>query len=169
MKKKYSKQENKQENKKDQKKYHKKILAILIGMPGSGKTYYCQHTLYNYFRISQDDFGKGHYRKFLEILLSGIDLIVIDRMGFSVEQRLRYVLPAKQFGYKIMYYFFTCPENICMKRMKERRNHPTIKNNDYETQKKVLKFFQDNYEEPGDLEQFDFTEVKTGEGPLNDK
>jgi predicted kinase len=149
--------------KQEKKKHHKKILAILIGPPGSGKSYYCQHTLYNYFRISQDNFGKGHYRKFLEILLSGMDLIVIDRMNFSIQQRLQYVLPAQKFGYKIMYYFFVAPESICLKRMKERKNHPTIKNNDHETQKKVLKFFQDKYEEPGDLENFDMTEIKTGE------
>lgn len=170
MKKKYEKQENKQENKKDQKKYHKKILAILIGPPGSGKSYYCQHCLYNYFRISQDDFKKAYYRKFLEILLSGIDLIVIDRQNFSVEQRLRFVLPAQRFGYKISYYVFSAPDDICIKRMRNRKNHPTIKTNDHETQKKVLEFFKNNYEEQGDLEQnFEIIEVKTGEEPLNDE
>jgi predicted kinase len=160
------KKESKEPNKK---RSHKKILAVLVGPPGSGKSYYCQHTLFNYFRISQDDFGKGHYRKFLEVLLSGQDLIVIDRMNFSVEQRLQYVLPAKRFGYKITYYIFTAPEHICIKRMKERKNHPTISNRDYETQQKVLKFFCDYYEKPEDLEPFEITEVKTGEDPTDDK
>lgn len=161
---------HKQENKNDHKKHHKKILAILIGPPGSGKSYYCQHTLYNYFRISQDDFGKGHYKKFLEILLSGIDLIVVDRMNFSVEQRLRFVLPAKRLGYKIMYYFFTAPDNILLQRMRDRKGHPTVKSSDYNKHKELIEFFKEKYEEPNDLEQeFEMVEVKTGEEPLNDK
>jgi len=158
-----AKQESKQENKKDQKKNHKKILAILIGPPGSGKSYYCQHTLYNYMRISQDDFGKGHYKKFLETLLSGQDLIVVDRMNFNVVQRLQYVLPAQKLKYKIMYYFFTCPDNILLQRMRDRKGHPTVKSNDYNKHKELIEFFRNNYEEPGDLEQFEMTEVKTGE------
>lgn len=154
----------KQENKKDHKKRsHKKILAVLIGAPCSGKSYYCQHTLYNYFRISQDDFGKSYYRKFLEILLSGQDLIVIDRMNFSVEQRLRFVLPAKRLGYKISYYFFTAPDNILLQRMKDRKNHPTVSNRDFNKHKELITFFRKNYEEPGSLEDFDMIEVVTGE------
>lgn len=161
----------KQENKKDHKKRsHKKILAVLVGPPGSGKSYYCQHTLYNYFRISQDDFGKGHYRKFLEILLSGMDLIVIDRMGFSVEQRLRFVLPAKRLGYKLTYYFFLAPDSILLQRMRDRKGHPTVKSNDYNKHKELIEFFKTNYEEPGDLEQeFEMIEVKTGEEPLKEQ
>jgi predicted kinase len=153
----------KQENKKDQKKYHKKILAILIGPPGSGKSYYCQHTLYNYLRISQDEHKKGHYRKFLEVLLSGQDLIVIDRMNFNIVQRLQYVLPAQRLKYKIMYYFFLAPDNILLQRMRNRKDHPTVNNRDFNKHKELIEFFKNNYEEPGSLEDFDMIEVVTGE------
>jgi len=145
------------------KKKHKKILAILIGAPASGKSYYCAHTLYNYYRISQDEQKKGHYKKFLETLLSGQDLIVIDRMNFNFVQRLQYVLPAQKLKYKIMYYFFTCPDNILLQRMRDRKGHPTVKSNDYNKHKELIEFFKNNYEEPGSLEDFDMTEIKTGE------
>lgn len=160
------KKESKEPNKK---RSHKKILAVLIGPPGSGKSYYCQHTLYCYFRISQDDFGKGHYKKFLETLLSGQDLIVVDRMNFNIVQRLQYVLPAQRLKYKIMYYFFLAPDNILLQRMRNRKDHPTVNNKDFKKHKELIEFFKNNYEEPGSLEDFEMTEIKTGEEPLNDK
>jgi len=145
----------------------KKILAICIGCPGSGKSYYCQHTLHNYYHISQDNFGKKHYKKFLELLLNDEKLICVDRMNFSVEQRLRYVLPAKQFGYKISYYLFTCPYHICIKRMQQRKNHPTVNQNDHKKHRELLSFFENNYEKPQDWEFHELNEVKTGE--INEK
>lgn len=148
---------------KEPKKKHKKILAILIGPPGSGKSYYCQHTLYNYERISQDDYGKAHYRKFLQFLLDGKEHLVIDRMGFSVEQRLRFVLPARRFGYKISYYIFNAPYHLLIKRLRERKDHPTVNNKDYKKHKEIIEFFQNAYEEPQLYECDELNEVKTGE------
>lgn len=159
-------------NKKKKKITHqkRKILAVLIGLPCSGKTYYTQHTLFNYERISQDDMGKSYYKKFLQLLLDGKEHIVIDRVNCSIEQRLRFVLPAQRFGYKITYYFFIAPDNILLKRMRDRKGHPTVKSNDYNKHKELIEFFKTNYEEPGDLEQeFEMIEVKTGEEPLKEQ
>jgi predicted kinase len=149
-------------NKDKNKKKHKKILAILIGIPGSGKTYYTQHTLFNYERISQDDMGKSYYRKFLQLLLDGKEHIVIDRANFSIEQRSRFIVPAKRFGYKITFYIFDAPYHILIKRLRERIKHPTINNKDYAKHKEILKFFSDNFEEPIPEEFDEIVEVKTG-------
>ena len=157
------KNKNKHDNQNKKRKKIRKILSILIGCPGSGKTYYAQNVLNPWFRISQDEFGKLHYRKFLELLLNGETRIVVDRMGFSRDQRQRYTLPAKYMGYKIIYYLFSAPEHLLIKRMRSRLNHPTVKNTDYQKHKELIEFFSKNYEIPHYSEYDELIEISTGE------
>jgi len=141
-----------------------RVLAILIGFPGSGKSYYAQHCLNNYYRISQDEFGRfPHYKKFLQLLIEGCNRIVIDRVNFQRLQRLRYTLPAKYFKYKITYYHFTAPEVMCLKRMATRQNHPTINSRDTEKHKEIINQFKTQFESIEDYEFDEYVEVKTGE------
>lgn len=138
-----------------------KILAILIGAPGSGKSFYCHHTLNCYRRISQDDQKRGHYKIFLKSLMEEFPLIAIDRMNFNKEQRQRYSLPARFLGYKISHYIFQAPDHILIKRMRSRQDHPTIDNRNFEKHKELIEFFQNNYEEPDEKEFGEITIVKT--------
>lgn len=65
-------------------------LLILVGMPGSGKTYYCQHLLRDHARISQDEGPRrfeGIVRKLQGMLTEGVRAIVIDRTNPGREQR----------------------------------------------------------------------------------
>jgi predicted kinase len=141
-----------------------KVLAILIGLPGSGKSYYAEHTLNNYYRISQDEFGRfPHYKKFLQLLIEGCSRICIDRVNFERLQRLRYVLPAKYFKYKIVYYYFTASEEECLKRMRIRINHPTINARDTEKHKEIINKFKSSFEPIEDCECNEYIEIKTGE------
>lgn len=64
-------------------------LVILVGMPGSGKTYYCQHLLGDHSRISQDEGPRrfeGIVRKLQEMLTEGVRAIVIDRTKYRPAQ-----------------------------------------------------------------------------------
>ena len=140
-----------------------KVLAILIGLPGSGKSYYCEHVLHNYFRISQDEFGKfPHYKKFLQLVLEGCPKIAIDRVNFDLMQRLRYVLPCKYFKYKIVYYHFVATEQQCLNRMKARKFHPTINPRDVEKHKEIIQRFKNEFEPIQDWEFNEYVEVNTG-------
>lgn len=105
-------------------------LIVLVGPPGSGKSSYCD-AIRKYdntqllTRISQDDRGKAHLIDFHDAIKKGED-IIIDRMGFSKEQRNRYIKPAKEAGYHLEIVVFHVPRQVCFDRMMKRENHPTI-------------------------------------------
>lgn len=102
-----------------------KHLIVLVGLPGSGKSTYCKNYP-NYVRISQDDQGKkGHKKIFDDALVVGSDLI-IDRCNFNKSQRNRYLVPAKEAGYKTSIVYLTTPLVECVTRIKERTDHPNL-------------------------------------------
>lgn len=100
-------------------------LIILCGPPGSGKTTLCKEQYKDYVRISQDDFGKEHLKLFTKALDEKKNIIV-DRMGFNKQQRMRYIEPAKNLNYEIKIVVLHQSSKTCMERMMKRENHPTI-------------------------------------------
>lgn len=135
-------------------------ILILCGPPGSGKS--TLRRLYpKHVAINQDELGKeGHLNAFNDASEAHHD-ILIDRMNFSKQQRERYLKPAKEVGYKTKIIVLHENYDTCLKRMKLRENHPTIK--DEETSKKVLNFFFSKYERVEDNEA-DIVERKWPEG-----
>lgn len=130
-------------------------LVILIGPPGSGKSTYCK-SLPWHVRISQDEMGKqGHWKKFVETLEKGTE-IVVDRMNFNFDQRMRYVEPAKKAGYRIKYVLFLIDIDVCLDRLKNRTHHPTLPAGP--KCKEVFDFYWANYREPASFE-FDKWEI----------
>jgi tRNA uridine 5-carbamoylmethylation protein Kti12 len=116
-----------------------KELIVLIGPAGSGKSTWADNyrqltdekysvELRNCMIISQDEMGKEEHKRIFKDSLAHFDTIIIDRMGFSKEQRLRYVTPAKEAGYRIKYVVFYVPRDVCFQRCIDRKDHPTIKN-----------------------------------------
>lgn len=104
-----------------------KRLVLMIGGQGSGKSTYCAERLKGYTRISQDDQGKvGHREAFAEALEREDQFIVIDRMNHNRQQRGTYLLPAKRRGYATRIVWLTTDRNLCLKRAKARKNHPTL-------------------------------------------
>lgn len=122
-----------------------KILLILVGPPGCGKSFYCKNILESdYFRISQDEMGKAkHLEEFNKALERGEPKIVVDRMNFNKAQRAKYAQPAYEKGYTVIGVEFRWDRNICLKRIAKRENHPTLKSDKAE---QVINFFQSNYE-----------------------
>jgi len=103
-----------------------KELILLVGPAGAGKTTIALSEYPTFTRISQDEQGKeGHLKAFKEALERG-ENIVVDRMGFSKEQRARYIAPAKELGYTTKIVVLHVPSKVCMERMLKRENHPTI-------------------------------------------
>lgn len=126
-------------------------IVVLVGPPGSGKSTYCKELQdQGYIRVSQDDQGKhGHHQIFGDALRGGKDM-VIDRMGFSKEQRNRYLNPAKEAGYETKIVVLHQPYVVCKARMAARLDHPTIK--DEISASAALNLFFGKYERVEDSE-----------------
>lgn len=137
-------------------------LIVMVGPPGSGKSTYSQK-LENYFRVFQDDQSAGHLILFKQALKDQVN-VVVDRMGFSVQQRERYLKPAKEAGYTTK--IVVLHENFatCFKRCNERKLHPTIKQ--VEDARKALNMFFCRYERPTE-DEADIIEFRYPELTLN--
>lgn len=133
---------------------NKKVI-ILVGPPGSGKSTRAKKLeSLGFIRISQDDQGKdGHFKLFIQALCGGQN-VVIDRMNFDKKQRNKYIKEIRnintqygeEFKYKIKIVVIHEASSICMKRMLERKDHPTIK--DEQSAKSALHTFMSKYERP---------------------
>lgn len=122
----------------------KPTVFIMVGPPGSGKSYRAK--LLDAVYISQDEQGKGHMVLFMNALKGGRD-IVVDRMNFNKEQRSRYIKPAKKAGFRIVIALMNVDDRDGNKqRALNRCNHPTIKNrHDF---KRATNTFYQLYEAP---------------------
>lgn len=127
-----------------------KEIIVLVGPPGSLKTTHAKAVYSSYKRVSQDDAGKeGHWLLFQSFLKEGNDIIV-DRMGFSKEQRERYLKPAREAGYKTKIVVLHENYDTCFDRCMKREGHPTIKTK--EDTSRALNFFFSKYERVEDSE-----------------
>jgi RNA ligase len=104
-----------------------KLLVLLMGPQGSGKTTWCQQHLPGFFRISQDDQGqREHFRLFEEAVLRGESRIVVDRTNGLKYQRTRYLALARANGYHTRIVWFNPDRAECVRRCRERPDHPTL-------------------------------------------
>lgn len=125
-------------------------LILTIGSMGSGKSTWCKLFLnennHSYVYISQDEQGKEqHHINFSDALKQKANILV-DRCNFTKEQRMKYVVPAKDAGYEIEYRYFHVPYGVALSRIMSRENHPTIKKDDVTTTKKALDMYFDKEE-----------------------
>ena len=89
-----------------------KAMAIMIGIQGSGKSTFCQEHLSSFCRINLDTLKTRHQEQLAidECFKCGKN-IVIDNTNPTVEERKKYILQAKNEGYKINGYFLEKTEN----------------------------------------------------------
>lgn len=128
-------------------------LILTIGSQGSGKSTWSKLFLnennHSYVYISQDEQGKEqHHINFNDALKQKANILV-DRCNFTKEQRMKYVIPAKEAGYEIEYRYFHVPYHEALARIVSRTNHPTIKKDDITTAKKALDMYFDKEEFEG--------------------
>lgn len=128
-----------------------KQLILMVGPPGSGKsTLALEHcSKEGLIYINQDTQGKEHLTLFNERIRLGHSIIV-DRMSFNVQQRERYLKPAREAGYTTKIYVLHESYDTCLQRCLKREGHATIKN---ETDaKSALNTFFSKYERVQDSE-----------------
>lgn len=139
-----------------------KKITVLVGPPGSGKsTLAAEYIAKGYTDISQDRQGKAHLDNFMAALERGDDVIV-DRMGFSRDQRNRYIFPASGRGYETEIIVLHQPYRVCLERIRARTNHETIQ--DEKSARAALATFFGKYERPQEGEARKITFVYP-EGP----
>ena len=138
-----------------------KELMILVGPIGVGKTTFGK-SLENdtSIRISQDEQGKKrHFQLFKDALNDNVPRIIVDRMGFNREQRLRYINLAREQNYVVTIFEFKAPREVCIKNAMSRQNHPTVKP-DLDLINNILDFFEQNYEAVDSFEYDNYNVVE---------
>lgn len=129
-------------------------LILYVGPPGSGKSteakMLCVLNEGCYRYINQDSQGKEEHKiLFTQALLKKAN-IVVDRMNFSKEQRNRYLVAAKEAGYKTKIVVLHESFETCFKRCMERQGHETIATE--RDARNALAFFFKKYERVEDNE-----------------
>lgn len=139
-----------------------KELMILVGPIGVGKTTFGK-TLENdtSIRISQDEMGKPEYLNvFHQSIEEGVPRIIIDRMNFNMEQRKRFIEPARKQGYIITIFDFEWDWDTCFNRVVKRFNHPTVPAGNPKLTEKILHFYQGSYQKPTEAEYDNYNVVE---------
>ena len=91
----------------DMPSFKNKELIVFVGMPGSGKSSYCQKNLKEHIHIEQDKIGsRAKLLKELDKSLLTGKSIVIDATNPVQENRLEYYEKAQKFGYNIKVLYF---------------------------------------------------------------
>src|SRR5205807_2188051 len=119
---------------------------LLVGPQGSGKTTWCRENLPGYLRISQDEMGqKAHFLLFQDAIERGEPFLVVDRINAQKAQRKRYLDLARKHGYRTRIVWLNADRNLCLRRCRERTDHPTLAPEDAE---KALRLYFDTFQTP---------------------
>ena len=94
-----------------------KTAYIMIGIQGSGKSEFCRRCLPDVVRVNLDtQKTRNNERRLLEECHEkGCDYVV-DNTNPTREDRARYIVPAKQNGYRVIGYFMQSRLQECIRR-----------------------------------------------------
>ena len=99
----------------------------MVGPPGSGKsTFSKQYVAEGFTYINQDSQGRQHLEFFEAAILAG-ENVIVDRLGFTKQQRSRYLDLAKKHSYETEIVVLHQPREVCLQRCLARVGHETIK------------------------------------------
>ncbi|MBD2200108.1 MULTISPECIES: ATP-binding protein [Calothrix] len=95
---------------------------IFIGIQGVGKSTFYQKNFFNtHIRINLDMLKTRHREQiFLQACLTGKQPFVVDNTNPTIEERQRYITPAKSQGFKIVGYYFQAALEDCQQRNNQR-------------------------------------------------
>lgn len=104
-----------------------KTAYIMIGIQGSGKSEFCRKYLADVTRVNLDTLKTWNNEKRLleECHEKGCDYVV-DNTNPTLEDRARYILPAKAAGYRVIGYFMQSRLQECIRRNNQRTGKEVI-------------------------------------------
>ncbi|ACK70028.1 conserved hypothetical protein [Gloeothece citriformis PCC 7424] len=102
-------------------------VVIFMGIQASGKsTFYREYFFNSHIRINLDMLKTRHREKILvQACLEAKQRFVIDNTNPTLEDRQRYILPAKAHNFQIVGYYFT-PNLEASKRLNQQRSAKQI-------------------------------------------
>jgi len=137
-------------------------ILLLMGLPGSGKTTFMNQIIdqskekpinQQWQGISHDSFGKLKTKKdeYEKVLSSKIKLVstgkakhlIIDQVNATLEERQNII--SRIIGLKCLFVYFDFNDSICINRIRERNNHPTLPP---ERAEKAVNFFSKCFIKP---------------------
>ncbi len=95
---------------------------IFIGIQGVGKsTFYRDYFFNTHIRINMDMLKTRHREQiFLQACLEGKQPFVVDNTNPTVEERQRYIIPAKTHKFRAIAYYFEADLEQCKQRNSQR-------------------------------------------------
>ncbi|MDJ0694992.1 MAG: AAA family ATPase [Mastigocoleus sp. MO_167.B18] len=101
---------------------------IFIGIQGAGKsTFYRDHFLDTHIRINLDMLKTRHREQIIfQACLEAKQSLVIDNTNPTVEDRSRYIIPAKAKKIQVIAYYFQSKLEDCKKRNSQRLGKKAI-------------------------------------------
>ena len=104
---------------------------IFVGVQGAGKsTFYRERFFDTHVRINLDMLRTRHReRLLLEACLAAGQRFVVDNTNPTAADRARYVIPARQHGFRVVAYFFDVDLRDAMRRNQQRpgaKNIPAV-------------------------------------------
>lgn len=99
-----------------------KTLVIMTGLQGSGKsTFYSKYLSADYVRINLDTLKTRYQEKLMiEKCLSESLNYAVDNTNPTRADRERYIIPAKEAGYRIVGYYIDASVAYCLQRNAQR-------------------------------------------------
>lgn len=94
-----------------------KTVVILIGLQGSGKsTFYKMYLSLDYVRVNLDTLKTRHQENLLiDECIAGQKSYAIDNTNPTRLDRERYIIPAKEAGYRVVGYFMESKIKNCLR------------------------------------------------------
>jgi predicted kinase len=95
---------------------------IFIGIQGAGKsTFYQENFLNTHIRINLDMLKTRHREQILlQACFEAKQPLVVDNTNPTLEQRIRYVIPAKENNFRVIAYYFQADLEECKERNNQR-------------------------------------------------
>ncbi len=101
---------------------------IFVGVQGSGKTtFYLERFFATHLRLSLDLLRTRHRERLLvEACIAAKQPFVVDNTNPTVEERARYIAPARAAGFRVVGYHFDLPIAVCLARNAARQGKQRV-------------------------------------------